>query len=114
MATRTYSLVTPPELRAFSGNPNYEKNLAKAGVYLDQTQCCCVCGKRAKGGLGVYLSNVGEYITEAEFLAFEIECEARNACSDDLGVYPVGADCARKLRACGVPIVPCERGLPTL
>jgi hypothetical protein len=98
MKTRTYSIVTPTHLRAFGGNPSYRKNQAKAkskgGFPLDESACCVLCGKRAyQSGLSVMLSNVGEYITKEE-----------HNDSDDLGYYPVGSDCAKKLATAGIPV----------
>lgn len=105
---RSYSIVTPANLRAFTGHPGYEANQKKArhnGHYVDQTSCCAYCGKKAiESDLSVLLSNVGEYITKEEADAFEIECAARGGSPDDLGYYPVGSDCARKLRAAGIPV----------
>jgi len=102
MTERSYSLVSPPGLAPFgreSGNPNYKQNQDRArhnGHYLDASNCCAVCGKKALGGdTFVMLSNVGEYITEAEYND-----------SDDLGLYPVGSDCAKKLKKAGIPVYP--------
>lgn len=97
MNARTYSVVTPAHLRAFGGNPSYRKNQDAAkheGSSLDESCCCVLCGKAAfTSGLSVMLSNVGEYITKEE-----------HNDSDDLGYYPVGSDCAKKLKAAGIPI----------
>ncbi len=101
MSTRTYSIACPPGLHAFggpNGHPDYEKNQNAArhnGHYVCQTQCCVICGRKALGGhIFAMLSNVGEYITPAE-----------HNDSDDLGMYPVGSDCAAKLILAGVPLV---------
>lgn len=111
---RTYSIVVPENLRAFSGNPNYRKNQESArhqGHYVDQTECCVLCGRKAIGGnTFVILSNVSEYITKEESAAFDADCAARGGCSDDLGYYPVGSDCAKKLKSAGVPIYPAPAG----
>jgi len=50
------------------------------------------------------MSNVGVYITKEEYAQQERDCEARGACSDDLGEYPIGSDCTKKLKAAGVPV----------
>lgn len=106
--SRTYSITVPANLQAFTGNPNYRKHQNAArheGHYVDETQCCALCGKKALNQeTYVLLSNVGNYITSEEALAFEKDAEARGGCSDDLGYYPVGSDCAKKLKAAGVPI----------
>lgn len=106
MENRVYTLVCPAGCQPFggvNGHPNYRTNQDRTGR--DPSECCVVCGKRATGNLYVYLSNVSEYITEAEYVAQEDACNARGACSDDLGMYPVGSDCAKKLRAAGIPLV---------
>ena len=111
MADRIHSLVTPDSLRTFGyGNPNYRKNVDKArhnGHMLDETSCCCVCGKKALNAtVFAMLSNGGEYITTEEATQFEQECAARGACSDDLGFRPVGSDCAKKLKKAGITLYP--------
>ncbi len=100
MNDRVYSLTCPPGLAPFgreNGHPNYKKNSNAArhnGFPLDTSHCCVVCGKKAVDTLTyVMLSNVGEYITEAEYND-----------SDDLGLYPVGSDCAKKLKSAGIPL----------
>jgi hypothetical protein len=98
MNARTYSVVTPAHLKPFGGNPNYRKNQerakSKGGHPLDASSCCVLCGKKAyESGLSVMLSNVGLYITPEE-----------HNDSDDLGYYPVGSDCAKKLKAAGIPV----------
>lgn len=95
---RSYSVTTPAHLKAFGGNPNYRKNQSQAkspeGYLLDESCCCVLCGKAAyTSGLSVMLSNVGLYITPEE-----------HNDSDDLGYYPVGSDCAKKLKAAGIPV----------
>ena len=53
------------------------------------------------------LTNVGEYTTIEEMNENDKLVEARGGCPDDLGYYPVGSDCARKLKAAGVMIYDC-------
>jgi hypothetical protein len=94
---RVYSVATPAHLKAFGGNPDYKANQAKAkskqGYPVSTTQCCVLCGKKARGDLSAMLSNMGLYITKEEY---------NN--SDDLGYYPVGSDCAKKLKAADIPV----------
>jgi len=97
MTTRTLSLTAPESLQPFGrGNPNYHRTQEAQrhqGMYVDQTECCCVCGKKAfgKSRQFVYLTDLSQYITKEE-------------CQDhDLGMYPVGSDCAKKLNKAGVP-----------
>jgi hypothetical protein len=104
MTTRTYSLKCPPGLAAFggpNGHPNYRRNQDAArhnGHYLDTSDCCVICGRKAiPSKFSVMLSNVGEYITEAE-----------HNDSDDLGLYPVGSDCAKLLKKAGIPVYPTQ------
>ncbi len=100
MSERAYSLVCPPGLHAFggpNGHANYDENQGKArhaGRPVGPEDCCVLCGKKALGGgIFVLLCSVGEYITEAELA------------EDDLGCYPVGSDCAKKLKAAGLPVI---------
>jgi hypothetical protein len=102
VSARVYSIACPPGLHPFgreNGHPRYRENQERArdkrGYALDTIDCCVVCGKGTVGGSTfVLLSDVGEYITAAEHRE-----------NGDLGEYPVGSDCARKLKAAGVPIV---------
>lgn len=107
MNTRTYSLTCPPHLKAFS-SPNYRRNQSRArhnGHYVSETHCCVVCGRAAVNAKEfALLSNVGEYITREEFEQHEKEVIARGSSPDDLGLYPVGSDCALKLKAYGIPL----------
>lgn len=96
MSARTFSVQTPSHLRAFSGNPDYRTNQGKAihkGIPVCQTQCCVLCGKKSLGGkLYVLLASTCEYVTREELD------------EDDLGEYPIGSDCAKKLKAAGIPV----------
>lgn len=98
----------PANLTAFTGHPSYRKNQEAArhnGHYVDESGCCVLCGKKAiGGGLFVLLTNVGEYTTKEEMAEHEKVVAARGGCPDDLGLYPVGGDCARKLKKAGVTI----------
>ena len=92
-------ITVAPDLRAFS-SLKYQENQRKAARNraADTTDCCVVCGRMANSEF-VVLSDGGEYITPEEYR------------DTDLGYYPVGPDCARKLRKEGVPTfkkpVPC-------
>lgn len=101
----------PANLKAFKG-ANYRKNQEAArhnGHYVDETCCCVLCGKKAiGGGTFVLLTNVGEYTTKEEMAEHEKLVEARGGSPDDLGLYPVGFDCAKKLKAAGVTIYNAE------
>lgn len=96
METRTFSVKTPDHLRAFRGNPNYQANADKAmhkGFPVDTDCCCVLCGRVAVGGKHyVLLASTSEYVTREELSDF------------DLGEYPVGSDCAKKLVAAGIPV----------
>lgn len=85
------------------GHQKYRENQDKAmGVTkdgyrfnADQTCCCAYCGRyTGSGTLFVFLTCYAE-MTESEL--FEDD-------NDALGMYPVGSDCAKKLKATGVPI----------
>jgi len=117
MNTRKTTSV-PAHLKAFTGNPNYRKNQEAArhnsvrdnyvvGRYASETECCALCGKKALGSQHVLLTNVGEYTTIEEMDENDKAVEARGGCPDDLGYYPVGSDCAKKLKAAGVMIYDC-------
>jgi len=102
MNDRAYSLSVPASLHAFGGpdKVKYNKNLDATA---DGDSCigCVLCGKKTNsrylvdGGFFVMLSNVGEYITAEEYNDM-----------DDLGLYPIGSDCLKKLKLkpFGVPI----------
>lgn len=87
---------TPADLKAFGGNPSYHDNLNRAhhkGMALCQTDCCVLCGKKALGRKTyVLLTDMGEYTTREALTEY------------DLGEYPVGSDCAKKLKAAGVTV----------
>lgn len=95
---------TSPELAAFGGHPKYRENESKAkhnGIPLDSTHCCALCGKKAMGGKTfVALTNMGEYTTKEEMA----EHWGDTSGGDDLGLYPVGADCMKKLVKAGVTV----------
>lgn len=85
------------------GHPNYRANQDKATVKVegrgrhpaDVTQCCCYCGKTVKNGHGetfLLLSGGGDVITQAEYR------------DGDLGLYPIGSDCAKLARKAGATI----------
>lgn len=93
---RSYSVKTPASLKPFGGNPAYKANMSKAmhkGLPVCQTSCCVLCGKKALSQkLFVLLSTDNVYVTQAELS------------DDDLGEYPVGSDCAKTLKAAGIPV----------
>lgn len=100
MNTKRNTVSVPSNLAAFSGS--YQKNVATA---VDDTCCCILCGKNAgKGGLFVYLTSGGEYSTMEEAAEYEKVIEGLGGCLDDLGLYPVGSDCAKKLKLAGVKL----------
>lgn len=80
------------------GHPNYRANQEAArhkGQYVCETHCCCYCGKKAlNGNIFAYLTNLGEFA----------RMEDRPALNDDLGLYPVGSDCAKRLKKAGVTL----------
>jgi hypothetical protein len=87
-------LESPVELAPFGrGNINYHRNLESTGRKdpgADQTTCCVVCGRKTNNNRRyVCLTDGGEYIAK------------ENLTDDDLGFYPVGSDCAKKLQAGG-------------
>lgn len=96
MSTRTL-LTVPSNLVAFMGNPNYRTNQEAArheGFPVDECDCCVLCGKKAvQSGMYVYLTGRGEYTKAGE-----------GEKNDDLGLYPVGSDCAKKLKKAGVTL----------
>lgn len=98
MSTRT-TVTVPSNLAAFS----YNKTTPDLGG--DETTCCVLCGRNAgQGGRFVYLTNLGEYTTVEEAAQNDKVVEERGGCPDDLGLYPVGSDCAKKLKQAGVTI----------
>lgn len=71
-----------------NGHPNYQLNLSKT-QYADTTTACCYCGKAVKGNTYLHLSSLGEPL-------------APGAEGDhDLGLYPIGSDCAKKAKSAG-------------
>jgi hypothetical protein len=85
------------------GHPSYRANQSKAmgrtgdgfRFYADATLCCAYCGRyTGNGTLYVFLTCLGEFS----------ESEYHTDAMDFLGMYPVGSDCAKKLKAAGVPI----------
>ena len=100
MSQRTFSVTCPAGLRPFggvNGHPGYQANQERAkhkGFPLDPSHCCVICGKAAvASAFAVRLADTGEYVTEAEMR------------ETDLGFYPVGSDCAKKLRKAGIEVV---------
>lgn len=82
--------------RKNGGHPNYEANLAKT-PHQDQTAACCFCGKNTgHGRVFAYLLDVGDFAKKEDY--------AHLADDTNLGFYPVGSDCARKLKAAGIAI----------
>lgn len=78
-------------------NPNYDKNANNArdkeGRRLDRSTCCCVCGKATgDNNLFLYLDGGGDVI------------EPRDSHNDDLAFYPIGTDCAKKVKKLGTKI----------
>lgn len=78
--------------------PGYWAGVAKAesipfgrkGYGAGQTDCCAFCGKLALGAtFHAYLTGAGEFTTPPE---------SEDTLTDDLGFYPLGADCAQRLR----------------
>ena len=76
-------------------NPNYEKNVAASPkAHGDTTACCCYCGKfTGTDKQFAFLANVGIFI----------DIKDDNG-MDDLGMYPVGSDCAKLLKKHGVKL----------
>jgi hypothetical protein len=72
------------------GGPNFAKNFDRGGGHLP----CAYCGKRIKDTSKV----VSVFICCDEFQPSSIE-EAHRAHGNNMGFYPLGPDCARKLRA---------------
>jgi hypothetical protein len=101
-------IATPKNLNAFTGHPNYRTNQSAArhnGSYVDPSNCCALCGKKALGNKTfVLLTNIGEYTTKEEMAEHDATVVARGGCPDDLGLYPVGATCMKQLTAAGVTI----------
>ena len=96
----------PPELKAFSG-PRRDRNIYLASLKdVNDSECCAICGKPAKGGKFVYLTDDGCYTTAEEGQEHDALVVADGGSPDDLGLYPVGADCARKLKSAGVTLYP--------
>lgn len=89
-------IAVPPHLAPHGGHPDYHTNESKAthkGIPVDQTGCCALCGKKALGGKTfVALTDMTEYTTKEELH----DC--------DLGLYPIGSDCMKKLSKVGVTI----------
>lgn len=75
------------------GHPNYKANVEKPvkGINVDATCRCVYCGKFVKSEkFFVFLSNDAQVITK----------EQGNGI-DDLGLYPVGSDCAKLAKNAG-------------
>lgn len=85
-------------------HPKYRENMTKAmgttksGLRFnaDATLCCCYCGRyTGTGRLYVYLLSTSEFSESEHFKGDD---------GDNLCMYPVGSDCAKKLKAHGVPL----------
>jgi len=98
--TATPSLVTTVKpFGGENGHPKYEENMGKAmheGLPVSQTDCC-YCGKKAVGGkIFAYLTSMGVFAQADDF--------AHLADDHNLGLYPVGSDCAKLLKRHGVAL----------
>jgi len=85
------------------GYSNYGANLAKAeaviknGAYAyDQTMCCCYCGKPCRK------EKFFAYLTSGEHFEHIV-----HGADGILGFYPLGSDCAAKLKK-HVPVYICH------
>jgi len=94
IATATAQGITPKPFGGAGGHPSYQTNLERVGRIglgrkgygAGQTECCAFCGKLAIG---------------ASFRAFTLtgaSFDARSEDPDAVGFYPLGSDCARRLR----------------
>ncbi len=83
--------------RANGGHPRYEANLERT-PYADQTHACCYCGKFTGSASATY----AYLLSTSEFSELEYFQTVGDDCN--LGFYPVGSDCAKKLKAAGVPL----------
>ncbi len=80
--------------RENGGHPNYKRNL-NATVDREPSCACAYCGRyTGQGTLFVFLTNVGDFD--------RYEDHPDNM--DHLGLYPVGAGCARLLKMDGISI----------
>lgn len=102
---------------ANGGHPNYKTNEARVTGHAKRhgvevgAEACCYCGKGVKGRprFTVFLTAVGEMVAKDTTKATEAELSAEF--SDYLGHYPVGPDCAKKLKAAGVTVYDGLQGL---
>lgn len=95
MSTRIYSIQVPANLAPLSNDCRAKMNSQTVGgLPVDESCCCVLCGKYLpnKKPAFVLLSNETKYVTEAELT------------DHDLGTFPVGSDCAKKLKKAGVSI----------
>jgi len=79
------------------GHPSYRENEGKAthkGQPLCQTYCCCYCGKKA--------INAKHYAYLVSGGSFDLATAGDP--DYDVGYYPLGSDCATKLKKVGAPV----------
>lgn len=97
MRNRTFSVNVPNDLQPMSDKwrKKVDSQTTPQGYPVDDGFCCVFCGKYMpdghKGTL-VLLADGGEIVTLGELTEF------------DLGVFPIGSDCARKYKAAGIPL----------
>ncbi len=86
-----------PALSPFSG-PNYHKNTEKCG---SAETPCAFCGRAVKNESSSFSVRVVDggagFGTAGQFAGTEAVGEA-----GDMGYWPVGSDCAKRLKAAGV------------
>lgn len=95
MEKRIFSVQAPKALEALSDKwrETVSKQRDKNGMYVDEGCCCVLCGKKAFGAPEyVLLSDTSRYVTKEELT------------DNDLGMFPVGSDCAKKLKKAGIPV----------
>lgn len=90
-------------LRPFSG-PRYRQNVDRAvDKGYEEGLCCMHCGKLSRTAkLAAYTKFGGEYVKPPETTE-EIEQAEFEA---HIGYFPVGSECAAKLRKAGIHVVP--------
>jgi len=107
LATPNTPCENPVPFGGPNGHPNYRENQEGArhkGGYVCATQCCCYCGKKA--------FNAKRYAYLVDGGSFDREEDGDG--DHDVGFYPLGSDCAAKLRKVGTPVykTPAPYGQP--
>lgn len=96
----TTSNTSPALFGRTGGHPNYRANQERAkvgGNNVGPEECCAYCGRAT--GLGknfLYLTTLGQ-VSEAP-------ADPETQSYDDLGLYPVGSDCAKLFKKAGVKL----------